>query len=204
MLIIEIALGIVLAVLILRYLTDILAFGVVAIGIGIVLAIAVGIIYFLYLAANSDELHNFLTPIGNIVGLMLAYIITPLFFLGVPLVLYKSSLEVNGSTTGSCIVSPQSRAKKKTPPTIFMFLLSLWLLLWLFIFRIAAPPENSWETIVITVLVLAGGVILPAILLLLRAAVRFGIPHKLGHFAQKIPPQIMLWLGFKSKNHNLS
>jgi hypothetical protein len=164
--IIEIALGIVLAVIILRFLPMILELGAVAAGIGIILVLAAGTIYLLYWGINSPEFEKILhSPEVEGVAEVTLFILLILF-------LYKSSLK------GS------------------------WLEVGFFTSMLIFGLENGKSPIFLITMFIVG-VFIPAILLLLRGAVRFGLPNKLEHFAQNIPPRIIRWLGLRSENENI-
>jgi len=175
LLILQIALGIVLAVLILGALPKIVNFGIVAIGIGIALLLLIGIIYFVYLGIESPEFSKILyaretKEIGS-------FIVLALLLFG----MYHMSL------SGTWL--------EKTFP-IAMLVLALVA----GVIIIAADVERgkliiSSSTFVGTLIL---GIVMPAILLLLRGFVKFGIPNKLQPLAQKVPPRLMLLLGLKS------
>jgi hypothetical protein len=175
--IIEIALGIVLAVIILRFLPMILELGAVAAGIGIILVLAAGTIYLLYWGINSPEFEKILhSPEVEGVAEVTLFILLILF-------LYKSSLKGSWLEVGFF-----------TSMLIFGLAAG--------VFGFMGGLENGKSPIFLITMFIVG-VFIPAILLLLRGAVRFGLPNRLEHFAQNIPPRIIQWLGFRSENENI-
>jgi len=174
LLILQIALGIVLAVLILGALPKILKFGIVAIGIGMALLLLIGIIYFVYVGVDSPDFKRILY--SKEVKEIYAFLFYAILSLG----MYHMSLSgtwlekafpigllVLGLLAGVGIMMEELERGKLTTSS-FSFI--GWIIL----------------------------LVIPAVLLLLRGFVRFGIPNKLQPLAQKVSPRLKLWLGFRS------
>jgi len=174
MLIIEIALGIVLAVIILKFLPEILGFGVAAISIGIILILAAVVIYFLYQGASSPEVKTFLDYIelNNILGT----IVGVFFIWG----LYMYSMDEK--TIGADAVFTVSLL-------IISFLIGV-----MFVYDLlngSRPPSvRTFGFIICTF-------ITPAILLFLRWVKKYGLPTQLEPVAKKISPSVKRMFGFE-------
>lgn len=170
MFVIEIALGIVLAVLILKYLPEILGLGVIVIFAGIAIILAAVTIYFLYQGAISPEFKAFLH--SPEVTFVFGFVVWTLFILG----MYKVSLE-------------GTNLEKGFPVSMLIGAMVV------FLFGLIASVDDGDFTK--SFLCLIASVFLVS-LLFLRYAVGYGFPFKTEEFARRIiPPRIMLWLGFK-------
>ena len=172
-LILQIALGIVLAVVILNYLPQLLGLGVVALKIGLGLVIVAGAIYLTYLAISSPEFKDVLhSPEVSYIGAVAVVAALLLFH-------YKFSFG-------------------ESPLEVFYgtFILAIGFLGGIGSFVDELGGRSS-PTILITSLM---GGLFSGTLLLLRGFARFGIPNELQRLAQKIPPRMMRWLGLSSKS----
>lgn len=176
LLILEIAFGIVLAVIILSYWQEILAVAILVVWIGILLALLAGCIYFLFLVISSPGylkalLQTLLSPVMPYIGTVFQYIGPVIVFLW----LYKESLEENWLVAGFCVSM-----------LVFGLVVGLGMVVR------GDSPISVIPTFIL-------GVWLPAILLLLRGAVRFGFPKRMEQYVQTPPSRTMLWLGFKER-----